>query len=92
MQICDKRTSDILTTYDFYKNNPHEAFNPIPQIWFEAYNILSKTVRADEIFTEGNSIHEWGYDPKAVEAPKAPEVPKVPEKPLQEKALENYLS
>jgi len=28
------------------------------------YKILKKTVRADEIFTDGNSIHEWGYDPK----------------------------
>ena len=27
------------------------------------YKILSKTVRAKELFTDGNSIHEWGYDP-----------------------------
>lgn len=27
------------------------------------YEILSKKVKAKEIFTEGNSIHEWGYDP-----------------------------
>ena len=27
------------------------------------YQIVSKTVRAEEIFTEGNSIYEWGYDP-----------------------------
>ena len=27
------------------------------------YKILSKTVRADQIWTDGNSIHEWGYDP-----------------------------
>lgn len=30
---------------------------------FGAYKILSKTVKAKEIFTDGNSIHEWGYDP-----------------------------
>jgi hypothetical protein len=28
------------------------------------YKIISKTVFADEIFTEGNSIHEFGYDPR----------------------------
>ena len=43
MQICDNRTIDMLMTYDFYKNSPQEAFNPIPYVWFEAYNILSKT-------------------------------------------------
>ncbi len=28
------------------------------------YRILSKSVRADEVFTNGDSIHEWGYHPK----------------------------
>lgn len=28
------------------------------------YRILSKKVLASEIFTDGNSIHEWGYDHK----------------------------
>lgn len=28
------------------------------------YKILSKTVKAKELFTDGNSIHEWGYDPR----------------------------
>lgn len=27
------------------------------------YKILSKKVKARELFTDGNSIHEWGYDP-----------------------------
>lgn len=27
------------------------------------YKIVTMTVRARDIFTEGNSIHEWGYDP-----------------------------
>lgn len=27
------------------------------------YTILSKTVKAKDLYTEGNSIHEWGYDP-----------------------------
>ena len=29
------------------------------------YQVLETTVRADELFTDGNSIHEWGYDSKA---------------------------
>lgn len=29
------------------------------------YRILSKTVRAKDLYTEGNSIHEWGYHPSA---------------------------
>jgi hypothetical protein len=27
------------------------------------YNILTKTVPAKYLYTDGNSIHEWGYDP-----------------------------
>lgn len=30
------------------------------------YKILSKTVKAKDIFTDGNSVHEWGYDPGRV--------------------------
>lgn len=32
------------------------------------YRLLSKTVRADEVFTNGDSIHEYGYWPKGVKA------------------------
>lgn len=28
------------------------------------YKIISKTVPAKHLFTDGNSIHEWGYDPQ----------------------------
>jgi len=28
-----------------------------------SYRILSKTVPAKHLFTDGNSVHEWGYDP-----------------------------
>lgn len=28
------------------------------------WKILSRTVRARELFTDGNSIHEWGYHPQ----------------------------
>jgi hypothetical protein len=27
------------------------------------YKIISKTVKASELFTDANSIHEWGYNP-----------------------------
>lgn len=27
------------------------------------YKILSKTVKAKDLYTDGNSIHEWGYSP-----------------------------
>lgn len=30
------------------------------------YRILSKTVAARDIFTSGESLHEWGYDPQPV--------------------------
>ena len=29
----------------------------------EGYHIVSKKVKASDVFTEGNSIHEFGYDP-----------------------------
>jgi hypothetical protein len=31
------------------------------------YKILSKMVKAKDIHTDGNSIHEWGYDPEVRE-------------------------
>jgi hypothetical protein len=31
------------------------------------YKIIRKTARADELFTNGDSIHEWGYWPKGEE-------------------------
>jgi adenosyl cobinamide kinase/adenosyl cobinamide phosphate guanylyltransferase len=30
------------------------------------YTIITKTVQAKDIFTDGNSIHEWGYDPELI--------------------------
>lgn len=29
----------------------------------KGYKIISKVATAKELFTDGNSIHEWGYDP-----------------------------
>jgi hypothetical protein len=46
------------------------------------YKIISKKVRADEIFTDGNSIHEFGYDPSPPrEPPKPPKAPAPKEEP-----------
>jgi len=42
MQIMDKRTSDILRLYEFYKNSPEKAFEDVPHIWFESVIILNK--------------------------------------------------
>jgi hypothetical protein len=30
----------------------------------DSYSILTKTVRARDLFTSGDSIYEWGYDPQ----------------------------
>ena len=40
------------------------------------YKILKKTVRANELYTDGNSIHEWGYHP----TPRAPLTPEQQER------------
>jgi hypothetical protein len=34
------------------------------------YRILSKTVKAKDIFNSGDSIHEWGYHPQVTESTK----------------------
>lgn len=36
------------------------------------YKILTKKVKASDIFTNGDSIQEWGYDPEPVAADSAP--------------------
>ncbi len=40
--LADRRTLDLINTYSFYKHSPEKAFNPITQIWFDAYNLQSK--------------------------------------------------
>lgn len=50
------RNGDWITlTYDYAKN--HGESNIIGP-----YRIIKKTVKASEIYTDGNSIHEFGYD------------------------------
>ena len=33
------------------------------------YRIISKLVSARDLWTDGNSIHEWGYDPQPYDGP-----------------------
>lgn len=40
------------TTHSYIDENPEND-----------YKILSKTVKASELYTDGNSIYEWGWDP-----------------------------
>jgi len=40
--LADIRTMDLINTYSFYKNSPDKAFTPPTQVWFDAYNILTK--------------------------------------------------
>ena len=42
MQICDKRTADILKTYEFYKSSPEKAFPYLTSIWYESVIILNQ--------------------------------------------------
>jgi hypothetical protein len=32
--------------------------------YLKSYQVIQKTVKASELFTDGNSIHEWGYAPE----------------------------
>lgn len=42
MQIADERTIQLLTMYMFYRNNPRDAFDNIPQIWWESVFIFNQ--------------------------------------------------
>lgn len=57
--------------------------------------IISKQVKASEIFTDANSIQEWGYDPepdpnRKVEEPEEVEAPELTEEEIEKLALGNY--
>lgn len=55
------------------------------------YKIISKPVRAEELFTEGNSLYEWGYNPTAKPTPKPAKVEaKAPRKPSAVESLHRY--
>jgi hypothetical protein len=42
---------------DYAKEHGRSALNGV-------YKILTKTVKAEDVYTAGDSIFEWGYDPK----------------------------
>jgi hypothetical protein len=42
------------------------------------YRIISKTVRARDIYTNGDSLHEWGYDPDEPKPSKSTQAAEVP--------------
>ena len=48
---------DWVTTSKQYAKDHGES------LFKDAYKIISKRVRASEIFTNGDSIMEWGYYP-----------------------------
>lgn len=41
VQLSDERTSELISMYEFYKNNPSIASES--DIWFESVNLLRKT-------------------------------------------------
>jgi len=46
----------VTISRDYAKEHGESALNG-------AYKILTKTVKARDLYTDGNSFHEWGYDP-----------------------------
>jgi RNA polymerase sigma factor (sigma-70 family) len=56
---------------DWVTINPRYAHDHGKSALNGRYHVLSKTVPASHIFTNGDSIHEWGYDPEE-QAPAAP--------------------
>ena len=57
----------------------------------DGYNILSKKVKASELFTEANSLHEWGWSPEDKSSkqfmPSDPKAPKAqPANRIQQQA------
>lgn len=51
---------------DYAKDHGESALNG-------QYRILSKSVKARDIYTNGDSMHEWGYDPQPHTPPPSPQ-------------------
>ena len=79
IQMCRYRPNQIVTIYRAVpKNLARQQINPgdwvtINRQYAKAhgesnlrgnYRIISKKVWARDLFTDGNSIHEWGYNPQ----------------------------
>jgi len=59
-QITEKIT---INPGDWVSINKQYAVEHGKSLLLGKYRILSKTVKAQELYTYGDSIHEWGYDP-----------------------------
>ena len=42
IQLLDERTEEMFLSYEFYKNNPQNAYNIVSYVWFIAYNSISE--------------------------------------------------
>ena len=63
----EKRKSASINAGDWVTINRQYAKEHGESALRGKYKIISKIVRARDIFTNGDSIHEWGYWPKGVE-------------------------
>jgi hypothetical protein len=61
-----------INTGDWVTINPSYAREHGESALDGEYKIISKSVKARDIYTNGDSIHEWGYDPQ----PRVPTPPK----------------
>jgi hypothetical protein len=50
-------SGDWVSTTEEYANEHGEA------VLDNDFKVISKTVPASTLYTDGNSIHEWGYNP-----------------------------
>ena len=64
--ISDKQNNQTkisINVGDWITINKQYAINHGKDHLNDKYKIISKVVKAKEIFTDGDSIHEWGYSP-----------------------------
>lgn len=57
------RSSDLINSGDWVTTNREYAKGHGESALGRKYIIVSKRVKARELYTEGNSIFEWGYSP-----------------------------
>jgi hypothetical protein len=59
----NKQEKVTINPHDWVTINKQYAINHGKHELNNQYKILTKTVKAKDIYTNGDSIHEWGYDP-----------------------------
>lgn len=57
------RKTPQISPGDWVTLNKQYAINHGKETLNNNYRVLTKTVKARELFTNGDSVHEWGYDP-----------------------------